>query len=453
MEEKSTSKIGGLPANTIVIPLAAILVVLFTAIVFLVIEVNRSTNELSDLMRKNNLYQQEASDLRASTSLLSETASNFAQMPLLPDNSFNTGTLVAYAQEYGSGRRGYTTAENFHSYDVSKTVRDCIDRAASCSDYLLTIQLRVIALVRSAYDLPPIPALDVLPDTPLDAEELAMSDEARAELAKTLVRSQDYGESKQRLNENITLCMKTLQEEFDSAYAESSSHISAVRATLWAVIFEIILILVVTFTMFYHWLVMPLRRYVRLIKADKNLEKKGGVRELRLVAMAYNDLLQRRNKLEGFLRSAAETDALTGMPNRYSLECSLLESGEDESSMTVLLFDVNYLKKINDTQGHLAGDKLLRTAGACICECFGENGGGNCYRIGGDEFAAVLRSCSEEQIKDRLDRFALAQEREGISVSVGSAYAEKVGADTFKELMDEADKRMYEQKKRIHGLN
>ena len=172
----------------------------------------------------------------------------------------------------------------------------------------------------------------------------------------------------------------------------------------------------------------------------------SGIREMRVLVSAYNELLNRRNRLESILRSAAETDALTGLPNRYSLGRNMLEAGEDGGSMAVLMFDVNYLKQTNDSEGHLAGDKLIRTAGECIRECFGDN----CYRLGGDEFAAVVRECSEEEVRSRLDRFALAQERENISVSVGYAYAAKTDEDSFKQLLDQADRCMYSEKKQLH---
>lgn len=118
--------------------------------------------------------------------------------------------------------------------------------------------------------------------------------------------------------------------------------------------------------------------------------------------------------------------------------------------MTVLVFDVNYLKRVNDTEGHLAGDKLIRTAASCIQECFSTDLPGNCYRIGGDEFAAVLRTESEAELKSRIDRFKLALEREKISVSVGYAVGRMTHDGSFKRLMSDADKSMYDQKKRVH---
>ena len=110
---------------------------------------------------------------------------------------------------------------------------------------------------------------------------------------------------------------------------------------------------------------------------------------------------------------------------------------------------MGYQETPQDPEGHPAGDKLLRTTGECIRECFG-SGDSNCYRLGGDEFAAVLRDCTEEDIIDRIRRFELALGRENISVSVGYAYAEKTDEESLKKLMREADRRMYEKKKQVH---
>lgn len=207
-----------------------------------------------------------------------------------------------------------------------------------------------------------------------------------------------------------------------------------------------------TFFLFFRWLILPLRTYAGQITSDQSMNQASGIREMRLVVKAYNALLKRHNQLESILRSAAETDALTDLPNRYSLEHYLLEIGESGGAIAVLLFDVNYLKRTNDTKGHIAGDQLLRTAGACIRECFETADKGHCYRIGGDEFAAVLRDCSEEDVKSRIERFSLVTEREGISVSVGYAFAEKADENSFEKLVKKADRYMYAQKKRIHEI-
>ena len=156
---------------------------------------------------------------------------------------------------------------------------------------------------------------------------------------------------------------------------------------------------------------------------------------------------KRRDELDTILRSAAETDALTNLPNRYRFEQFVLEAKESGYSAAVLLFDVNYLKQTNDTRGHLAGDQLLCTAADCIASSFGEN----CFRFGGDEFAAIIINCTPEMIESMLRRFEKAEEEKNISISYGYAYTDDIGKTSFKRLLDEADHKMYMHKEQIHA--
>ena len=166
-----------------------------------------------------------------------------------------------------------------------------------------------------------------------------------------------------------------------------------------------------------------------------------------MVASAYNDVLKRRNALDEILRSAAETDALTNLPNRYRFQQYMLELEGGGYSLAVLLFDVNYLKKTNDTEGHLAGDRLIRTAAECISSCFGEN----CFRFGGDEFAAIVKDCTPNTIEEMINRFREIEDKENVSISLGYAYADDISTTTLREMLEEADKSMYREKQRFHN--
>ena len=201
-----------------------------------------------------------------------------------------------------------------------------------------------------------------------------------------------------------------------------------------------------TFVALYQQMIHPLTGFVQLITANQPLDDEKGLKEVRLVASAYNSLRKRRDALDAILRSAAETDALTNLPNRYRFEQYLLDAGESGYSLAILMFDINYLKQTNDTMGHSAGDKLLRTAANCITSCFGEKS----FRIGGDEFAAVVENCKPEAVQQMIFRFREAEQRENISVSVGYAYADKISETTIKQLIDEADRQMYAEKQLTH---
>lgn len=449
MQEKDKSKFQGISANAILLPLEITMVILIILIIILVIEVNRSSNKLSDLLEKAGIYQQETWDMQSGVNTLSETISNFIQRPVAEDGSFNINPLAAYAQELNRNRRGPQIAERFRSYGISDEAQAYLDHAAGLATEMIGIQDHAIALMRSVYPFPPIPELTNIPDVPLTEEDLSMPEEARIGYAKKLLLDQQYAQTKFFIAEDINSCNNIFSQEFTKETIETKKHVKTLRTVLWIVIFSIVVLLLFIFTVIRLWLIRPLRRHTKEISSDKKMIQASGIREMRVLVNAYNALLNRRNRLESILRSAAETDSLTGLPNRYSLKRYELEADEDSGPMAVIMFDVNYLKQVNDTHGHLAGDKLIRTAGECIRDCFGmENG--SCYRLGGDEFAAVLRKCSEEDVKSRLDRFALAQEREKISVSVGYAFSGNTDEDTFKKLFDEADRRMYTKKKQMH---
>ena len=452
MKEKDVIKIGGFRANSIVIPLVVVIAILHIAIIALVFEANRANRELSEMMQDCSDYQQYATNLQANSSTLSETASAFVQIPIV-DGELNVGPLLQYTQELGRDRRGPQVAEWFKAHNVSAEIQSYIDTAAMKSEEMFETQIHVISLLFSIYPQPPIPELSSIPTVALTEEELAMTDEQRQAYARGLIINKEYSQLKASVAENIENCHRVVQQEYSRASSICQKHINALRLWLWIVIILIIMIMISTFALFYRWLIRPLRSYASQITSDQSMDQTSGIWEMRLVVNAYNALLKRHDKLGSILRSAAEMDALTKLPNRYSLQHDVLEAGVENGSMSVLLFDVNYLKQMNDTNGHLAGDKLLRAAAACIHECFGMDDKGRCYRIGGDEFAAVLHNCSEEEIKSRTERFLLATERENISVSVGYAFAENTDENSFDQLMEEADQRMYAQKKRTHELD
>lgn len=451
---KKQPKSRGITINVLLISLSMILGVLIIAISFLTKNVNETTSSLAELMQESNEYQQAATKLQAGTSVLSETLSGFVQMPVIqkgPDaGTLNVGPLLAYAQELNVDRRPATIRAQFRTFGVSDEILSYIDTAAEYSQQMLDLQTHAISLIVSVYPLPDNPALDVIPRVELTAEERSMSADERIARARGILFDKSYTLLKSYVYTNIEQCHALLQAQFNAASAESRQHISALRNALWFSIFLIMAVLLATFLIFNRWIVQPLRRYSEDMLSDQKLERQGRIRELWSMVAVYNEVLDRRNKLESILRTAAETDSLTGLPNRYHYEQSILDLDPHDGSLAVLLFDVNFLKIVNDTKGHPEGDRLLRKSAGIIRECFGAEGRANCYRIGGDEFAAILRGCTEQEIKSRLEAFQKAQAREEISVSAGYAIGEMADENAFHQLMALADARMYEQKKQAH---
>ena len=401
------SKIRGIPANTIVLPLEIALSILLILIIILVVELNRSNNKLADLLEQSGIYQLEVWNLQAGVNTLSETITTYIQKPVFDDGSPNIGPLIAYVQELDRDRRGPQIADRFRSLNVGSDTQSLLDNAAEISVTMMDIH------------------------------------------ARKLILDQDYVQMKYFVAEDISTCNNIFAQEFSRLTLETKQHVKILRTVLWCVIFSIVIILFFIFIVIRFWLVKPLRDHSREISSDKDMKQTSRILEMQVLVNAYNALLNRRNKLESILRSAAETDTLTGLPNRYSMKRYELEADEESGSIAVIVFDINFLKQVNDRQGHLAGDQLIRTTGECIRESF-DNGNNNCYRLGGDEFAAVLRNCSEESVTARIEHFRASLKRESISVSVGYAFTENIDKRSFKELFDEADRCMYENKKQIH---
>ena len=146
---------------------------------------------------------------------------------------------------------------------------------------------------------------------------------------------------------------------------------------------------------------------------------------------------------ERVLQDQASTGGLTGLYNRKGYE-RLLEEIRPQAT-TLLLFDADQFKHINDDFGHEAGDKVLRKIGRALQENFRRED--YICRIGGDEFAVLVQNADEslnDLILKKVSRInmALSHVEDGLpaaSVSVGAA----TGADDCRTLFEHADEALY----------
>lgn len=148
---------------------------------------------------------------------------------------------------------------------------------------------------------------------------------------------------------------------------------------------------------------------------------------------------------------ASNTDELTGIYNRRAYE-DFIAGDKDtvfESDFVYVAMDVNGLKIVNDTLGHAAGDELIVGTAQCMKLCFGSYG--QIYRIGGDEFAAIIFASSEQLKKIKVDFEQQISQWTGrlidhISVSAGYVSADEVETASIHDMSLIAEKRMYEAK-------
>jgi diguanylate cyclase (GGDEF)-like protein/PAS domain S-box-containing protein len=169
------------------------------------------------------------------------------------------------------------------------------------------------------------------------------------------------------------------------------------------------------------------------------------------------DITQRR-QAEEIIRYQAVYDQLTGLPNRIlfndRLLASLKQAKKNEKMLAVMFLDLDRFKKINDTLGHAAGDRLLEGFAGRISDTLRSTD--TVARWGGDEFTVLLPeiNCLEDAIKTAqriLDNlkpaFKLEQQAFHISSSIGIALYPNDGEDA-ETLVKNADAALYRAKER-----
>lgn len=142
---------------------------------------------------------------------------------------------------------------------------------------------------------------------------------------------------------------------------------------------------------------------------------------LSLFIAAYGHLSERFGAL---LRAASETDALSGCWNRRVFNADLAALGEGAATGILLLLDIDHFKVINDSHGHLAGDRVIAEVGTRLRAHLPE--GVRCYRYGGEEFAVLATGMAPADGAALAERLRLAVRQapiDGLAVTVSGGLA------------------------------
>lgn len=155
---------------------------------------------------------------------------------------------------------------------------------------------------------------------------------------------------------------------------------------------------------------------------------------------------------EEILRTISNTDELTKLLNRHAYEDAVAEFEKQPvpENLKLIAIDLNGLKITNDSMGHEAGDELLIATAECCREAIGDFG--KLYRIGGDEFTAIIQCTDEELVEILLDmdtrmRKWRGKYSSGFSFSKGVVSAYEMPDASMQDLEKTADHRMYIDKK------
>lgn len=119
-----------------------------------------------------------------------------------------------------------------------------------------------------------------------------------------------------------------------------------------------------------------------------------------------------------------------------------VEHTKEDERIGVIYCDITGLKRVNDTKGHKAGDRLIVNACECLKRVFGDYG---LFRIGGDELLVLCPGIEQDELWQRIDRLKKDMQEQAVNLALGTVW-QKDGRAGIDRMLTEAEKLMYQEK-------
>ncbi|MCR5338573.1 MAG: GGDEF domain-containing protein [Lachnospiraceae bacterium] len=329
---------------------------------------------------------------------------------------------------------------NFASYkSLTQAMNDSVE--------LMDTEYRAAKLTAQAFGI----AEDTLPEEVLSAVlteyEEGLDSEEKKDYAIKLLIGEEYNKMKTSISSHMQQCLRELSEELmaeQNAAAKKLEQQVFVEHVLSVVLILIMLAIVM---MTFFMIIKPLQKCVELIRDEKDIPINGAY-EIRFLAKTYNLMYNANLSNKEKLTYAATHDKLTGLYNRRGYD--FLIKNVDLETSSLVLFDIDYFKEVNDGNGHDVGDRILRRVSETIFNSFRSQD--YVCRIGGDEFAVIMVHADEQltnlmKKKIQMINEVLSEEIDGeptVSVSAGMVFGKKT--DTPETIFKKADEVLYQAK-------
>ena len=327
-------------------------------------------------------------------------------------------------------------------YDALKTAVDGSKELMNVEYHAMRLRLETL----DGEDLSQYPP--EVRDYELPASDLAMTREEQMDQSRKLVYDEPYEQKKEQITDRVNACLKGLEDHLQEKQEKQARQLRTLvvveQALIVFVIAAVALLVVLTSLLVFH----PLIRAERLVRSEQPIPPGGGAYEYRFFAATYNRMFEASRESKERLAFKASHDYLTGIFNRSGLD-RYLDSAAAGTNALVLV-DLDGFKKINDTYGHDAGDRILRKLSEKLSASFRQDD--RICRIGGDEFAVIMWNAGIESagmIREKIaainaEMRVSSDDVPSASISVGVAFG---GEGNGRDLFRFADRELYRVKR------
>lgn len=436
MEEKK--KVRGIRISTVNMIMIFISCALYILLITATIRVSDRYKDVHSSMDDYIVFEENEALLMDGSAYLTEQVRLYT-VTLEPEY------MEQYFMEANVLKRRETALEQLQTSYEDHEAYEYLTEALGHSNDLMDDEIYAMRLISQAQGYP----MDSLPGEVqavlLDAEDQDLSQEEMIQKAREIVFGSSYQNARTRISDSINSSVESIHEMTHQKMLGNAEALESTMVVQRRLISILFVETVATFLLIIMLIIKPLRVYVNCIKEEKMMEITGSY-EFKYLALTYNDIFEIKNANEAMLRYRAEHDPLTGIVNRGGFEQLKNMFRVKDVALGFLIVDVDKFKLVNDGYGHEVGDQVLKKVAAFLKDGFRATD----YpaRIGGDEFAVILTSMSEEmqgaverKIAEMNDR--LMHPNDGlpqVSLSVGGAFSENGFTD---DLYQKADAALY----------
>lgn len=438
MEEKKKKQVRGIRISTVNMIMIFISCALYVLLITATVRVSDRYKDVHSSMDDYIAFEE-------NEALLTDGSAYLTEQVRLYTVTLEPQYMEAYFTEANVTKRRETALEELKTSHEGNKAYEYLAEALGHSNDLMNDEIYAMRLISEAQGYPEDRLPEEVQAVPLNDGDQNMSQEGMIRKAREIVFGTSYQEVKTRISDSVNSSAESIHEMTHQQMLGDAEELESTMAIQRRLISILFVETIATFLLIIMLIIKPLRVYVNCIKEEKMMEITGSY-EFKYLALTYNDIFEIKNANEAMLRYRAEHDPLTGIVNRGGFEQLKNMFRVKDVALGLLIVDVDKFKLVNDGYGHEVGDQVLKKVAAFLKDGFRATD----YpaRIGGDEFAVILTSMSEEmqgaverKIAEMNDR--LMHPNDGlpqVSLSVGGAFSENGFTD---DLYQKADAALY----------